>query len=65
MPAGGRAVFLSSTSGFSCRWGRGEGGTAVLGVGREAPDAGSSLGRGGGLVVCGGAVTVAVGSERH
>ena len=49
---GGRAVLLSSASGFSCRWGREEEGTTVLGVGRGAPDAGSSLGRRGGLVVC-------------
>ena len=48
----GRAVLPASASGFSWRWGRGEGGAAVLGVWREAPDAGSSWGRGGGLVGC-------------
>ena len=51
---GGRAVLLSSASGFSCHWGGEEEGTTVLGVGTEAPDAGSSLSRGGGLAVCAG-----------
>ena len=61
----GRAVLLSSASRFYCRWGRGEEGTVVLGVRREALDTGSSLGRGGGLVVGAGAFSVAVESERR
>ena len=46
------AALLSSASGFFCHWGRGEEGTVVPGVGREAPDAGSSWGSWGGLVAC-------------
>ena len=63
--AGGRAVLLSSTSRFSCRWCEGEEGTAVLEAGREAPDAGSSLSMGGVLAICVGAVSVAACSVRH
>ena len=43
-----------SASGFFCRWGGEEESTAVPGVGREAPDASSSLSRGGWLTACAG-----------
>ena len=40
----GRAVLLSSASGFFCRCGWGEEGSAVPSAKREAPGAGFSLG---------------------